>query len=317
MNTDTKSAKENQLATEKIPKLLLTLAIPAVISQIINMLYNIIDRMYIGHIPEDGLNALTGLGLCFPILMIVSAFSVLFGMGGAPNAAIAMGRGDTPKAERILGNCASALVVTAVILTVTLLHFGQDLLYLFGASDGTIGFAWQYLQVYLIGTICVQMSLGLNYFIIAQGFTKISMATVTIGAVLNIILDPIFIFAFNMGVQGAALATIISQGVSALWVLRFLTGKTTILKLQKSNLGLKAEVLLPVVALGISPFVMQSTESLMNIAFNVSLEKYGGDLAVGSMVILASVMQLCMMPVQGICQGGQPIISYNFGAGNL
>ncbi len=317
MDIEKKSEKEQQLATENIPKLMFILAIPSVASQVINMLYNIIDRMYIGHIPVDGMAALTGLGLCFPVIMLVSAFSALFGMGGAPKVAIALGHGEYQKAEKIIANCATALVCISLILTVTLLAFGRELLFAFGASDGTITFAWQYLQIYLLGTICVQMTLGLNTFITAQGFTKISMATVMIGAFLNIILDPIFIFGFNMGVQGAALATIISQGVSAIWVLRFLTGKTTILRLKKSNLGLKPEILLPVVALGISPFVMQSTESLLNIAFNVSLEKFGGDLAVGAMTILASIMQLCMMPVQGICQGCQPIISYNFGAGNI
>ncbi len=309
--------KKKDLGSGSIPKLLFALAFPAVISQIVNMLYNIIDRMYIGHIPEVGVQALTGLGLCFPIIILVTAFSSLFGMGGAPKAAIEMGKKNNDKAEQILGNCVSALIITAICLTSILLLWGEDLLLLFGASENTIPYALDYLNIYAIGTIFVQISLGLNMFITTQGFSKYSMCTVLIGAILNIILDPIFIFVFDMGVQGAALATIISQGVSALWVLKFLTSKKSVLKIKKKNLKIDPKILLPIMALGISPFVMQSTESVLSICFNTSLLKYGGDLAVGAMTILTSIMQLCMMPLIGITQGAQPIISYNYGANKI
>ncbi len=314
MNT---SIKTNPLKTGSIPKLLFALAFPAVISQVVNILYNIIDRIYIGRIPVEGVDALTGLGLCFPIITLVAAFSSLFGMGGAPKAAIEMGRQNNKKAEQILGNCVSALIITSILLTTIILLFGDTLLMMFGASADTIPYALDYLNIYAFGTIFVQLALGLNMFITTQGFAKYSMATVLIGAILNIILDPIFIFLFNMGVQGAALATIISQGVSALWVIRFLTGKKTSLRIHKENLWIQPKILLGVVALGISPFVMQSTESILNICFNVSLQEYGGDLAVGAMTILGSVMQLCMMPLTGITQGAQPIISYNYGANQI
>lgn len=293
---------------------MLKLAFPTVLSQIVNMLYNIVDRMYIGHIPETGVDALTGLGLCFPIILIVSAFSSLFGMGGAPNAAIEMGRSNNAKAEHILGNCFSSLICCSIVLTTIILTFGEKLLYLFGASDVTVYYGLEYLQIYAIGTIFVQLSLGLNMFITTQGFTKYSMTTVLIGAIINIILDPIFIYGFNLGVRGAAIATTIAQCASACWVLRFLLGPTTVLKIKKENLAWKKEIIAPVVALGLAPFVMQSTESLLNIAFNSSLSKYGGDLAVGTMTILSSVMTLCFMPLSGMNQGAQPIISYNYGA---
>lgn len=309
--------KERNLGQGSVKKLIFMLAIPTVISQVVNMLYNIVDRMYIGHIPEIGVDALTGLGLCYPIIMIVSAFSYLFGIGGAPKAAIEMGKGDNKKAEKILGNCTASLVIAALVLMSVLLIWGEDLLYLFGASENTITYAFSYLQIYAIGTIFVQISLGLNMFITTQGFTKYSMMTVLIGAVLNIILDPIFIYLFDMGVQGAALATTISQAVSAIWVFKFLTGKKTALKIRKENLRVKKEILLPVLALGISPFIMNATESILNICFNVSLQKYGGDLAVGTMTILSSVFLLCLMPLQGICQGIQPIISFNYGANKI
>ncbi len=309
--------RKTNLGTEKVGRLLVRLAIPTITAQVVNMLYNIVDRIYIGHIPEEGALALTGLGLCFPVLMLVTAFSSLVGMGGAPQASIKMGQQDNKGAEQILGNCFTMLTVLAVILTVVFRLNAQRLLYLFGASGDTIGYAMDYLNIYILGTISVMYSLGLNSFITTQGFTKISMLTVVIGAFINIILDPVFIFGLHMGVQGAALATILSQTVSAVWVLRFLFGKKTILKLQRKNMRVRLKVILPVLALGLSPFIMTSTESLLNICFNTSLQKYGGDLAVGTMTILASCMQACNLPLQGLAQGAQPVISYNYGARRL
>ncbi len=311
------SEQKNNLGTERIGGLLVRLSIPTILAQLVNMLYNIVDRIYIGHIPEEGALALTGLGLCFPVLMLVSAFSGLVGMGGAPQAAIKMGQKDQEGAEKILGNCVTMLTVLALLLTVLFLAFGENLLYLFGASKDTIGYALDYMNIYVLGTIAVMYSLGLNSFITTQGFTKISMLTVVIGAVTNIILDPILIFGFGLGVRGAALATILSQAVSAVWVLKFLLGPKTILRIQKNHLKVQPKVILPVLALGLSPFIMNSTESILNICFNSSLQKYGGDIAVGAMTILSSCMSLCFMPLQGLAQGAQPIISYNFGAGDL
>ena len=305
------------LGTEKVSRLLVRLAIPTITAQIVNMLYNIVDRIYIGHIPGEGALALTGLGLCFPVLMLVTAFSSLVGMGGAPQASIRMGRQDIKGAQEILGNCFTMLAVLAVILTVVFRLNGRALLFLFGASEDTIGYALDYLNIYILGTVSVMFSLGLNAFITTQGFTKISMLTVVIGAAVNIVLDPVFIFGLGMGVQGAALATIIAQTVSAVWVLKFLLGNKTILRIQKETMRVRAAVILPVLALGLSPFIMTSTESLLNICFNTSLQKYGGDLAVGTMTILSSCMQVCSLPLQGLAQGAQPIISYNFGARNL
>lgn len=290
------------------------MAIPAITAQIVNVLYNVVDRIYIGHIPKTGQLSLTGLGVCMPLIMLVSAFAALAGMGGAPRASIMLGRGDKDEAEKILGNCASLLFLVAVTLTLLMLFFAEPFLLTFGASENTIGYAMDYMQIYMFGTVFVQMSLGLNAFITAQGFAKISMKTTLIGAVTNIILDPIFIFLLGMGVRGAALATVLSQLLSAAWVLRFLTGKRTILKLQKKNLRLQAKTILPCVLLGLSPFVMQSTESILNICFNSSLLKYGGDTAVGAMTILGSVMQFSILPLSGLCQGAQPITGYNFGA---
>lgn len=311
--TDTRT----DLGTEKVSRLLVRLAIPTITAQIVNMLYNIVDRIYIGHIPGEGALALTGLGLCFPVLMLVTAFSSLVGMGGAPLASIKMGQQDTKGAEKILGNCFTMLTAAAVILTVVFRLNGRSLLFLFGASGDTIGYALDYANIYILGTISVMFSLGLNAFITTQGFTKISMLTVVIGAAVNIVLDPVFIFGFGMGVQGAALATIIAQTVSAVWVLMFLLGNKTILKIKKENLRVQGKVMFPVLALGLSPFIMTSTESLLNICFNTSLQKYGGDLAVGTMTILSSCMQVCSLPLQGLAQGAQPIVSYNFGAKNL
>ncbi len=310
------SSNKTNLGSGNARSLLLKLAIPAVVAQVINLLYNIVDRIYIGHIPEIGTNALTGVGLCLPILMLVNAFATLAGGGGAPRAAIAMGQGKKEDAENILGNCFSTLIIIAIILTVTLSLTAEPLLWLFGASENTIPYAMDYMRIYLLGSIFVLIVMGMNPFLTTQGFAKFAMITTVIGAVINIVLDPIFIFGLNMGVSGAALATIISQCVSAIWVLRFLTGKQTILKLQVKNLKLKASVILPCLALGISGFIMLSTESLLSISFNSSLSKFGGDLAVGSMTIISSVSQLITLPLSGICQGAQPIVSYNFGAGN-
>ena len=305
---------ENELGVKPIKGLLWKLAVPAITAQIVNVLYNVVDRIYIGHIPGTGQLSLTGLGVCMPLIMLVSAFAALAGMGGAPRASIMLGRGDKEEAERILGNCASLLVLVAVVLTALMLLFAEPFLLTFGASENTIGYAMDYMSIYAVGTIFVQLTLGLNAFISAQGFAKISMKTTLIGAVTNIILDPIFIFLLGMGVKGAALATVLSQALSAAWVLRFLTGKDTILKLQKKYLRLQAKTILPCVLLGLSPFVMQSTESILNICFNSSLLKYGGDTAVGAMTILISMMQFSMLPLTGLCQGAQPITGYNFGA---
>lgn len=309
-----KMSQEVDLGKEPVGHLLFILAVPAITSQVVNALYNMVDRMYIGHIPEVGSAALTGVGVCFPIIMIISAFAYLFGMGGAPRASIFMGKKDNDTAEKILGNCTTSLMIIAVLLTVLVLIFQEPLLYLFGASENTIGYAMNYMTIYAIGTIFVQLTLGLNAFISAQGFSKISMLTVVIGAVTNIVLDPIFIFGLNMGVQGAAVATVMSQALSAIWAFWFLSGKNTILKLKRENLKINFHILLPCIALGVAPFAMQATESVLVLCFNSSLLKYGGDLAVGAMTILSSVMQFAMLPLQGLTQGGQPIISYNYGA---
>lgn len=305
------------LGTEPVGKLLLKLAIPTVVAQLVNMLYNIVDRIYIGHIPGEGSLALTGVGVCMPILMIISAFAALISSGGAPRASIHMGKGDMESAEKILGGCFSLQIVLSVILTVVLLIWNRDLLLMFGASENTIEYASAYMSVYAVGTVFVQLTLGMGAFITAQGFTKISMMTVLIGAVSNIILDPIFIFGFDMGVSGAALATIISQGLSCIWVLSFLMGKKTHLALKKKNLRIDGKIVFPCVALGLSTFIMQSSESVISVCFNSSLLKYGGDIAVGAMTILTSVMQFAMLPMQGISQGAQPISSYNYGARNV
>lgn len=305
-----------QMATTSVWKLMVKLSIPAILAQIVNLLYNVVDRIYIGHMEDVGTMAITGVGLCNPIIVLISAFTMLVAQGGAPRAAIEMGKGNTKKAEKILGNCLSLLIVLSVVLTTVFLVFGEKFLMLFGASESTIVYALPYMKIYVAGSIFVMLSLGLNMFITTQGFTKISMATVLIGAICNIILDPIFIFAFDMGVQGAALATIISQAISAVWVMSFLLGKKTKLKIRKENLLPNIKILAPVLALGISPFVMNATEAVINIAFNSSLQKYGGDIAVGAMTICTTVFQMAWVPAQGIGQGAQPIISYNYGAGN-
>ena len=304
----------NPMETGSIPKLLAQLAIPAVVAQVINLLYNIVDRIYIGHIPGIGAAALTGVGLFAPILMLLNAFAMLVGSGGAPRAAIAMGKKDHDTAEKIVGNCFTLLTGFAVILTILFYISAPTLLKLFGASSATMSYATAYARIYILGSFFVLIVLGMNPFITTQGFAKISMMTTVIGAVINIILDPVFIFVLGMGVRGAALATVLSQAVGAIWILRFLTGKKTILRLAKENMRLEVRVFGPCLALGISTFVMLSTESLLSISFTNSLSRYGGDVAVGAMTIITSINLLVAMPVQGICQGGQPIISYNYGA---
>ena len=304
----------NPMETGSIPKLLAQLAIPAVVAQVINLLYNIVDRIYIGHIPGIGAAALTGVGLFAPILMLLNAFAMLVGSGGAPRAAIAMGKKDHDTAEKIVGNCFTVLTGLAVILTILFYISAPTLLKLFGASSATMSYATAYARIYILGSFFVLIVLGMNPFITTQGFAKISMMTTVIGAVINIILDPVFIFVLGMGVKGAALATVLSQAVGAIWILCFLTGKKTILRLKKENTRLEVRVFGPCLALGISTFVMLSTESLLSISFTNSLSRYGGDVAVGAMTIITSINLLVAMPVQGICQGGQPIISYNYGA---
>lgn len=304
------------LGTDRIGTLLFKLSVPAIAAQLVNMLYNIVDRIYIGHIPVEGRLALTGIGLSMPIILLISAFAALISMGAAPRAAIFMGKKDTDTAEKILGNSFILLLIVGITLSVLISIFSENLLMLFGASENTIGYALSYLRIYVAGTVFVQLSIGLNAFISTQGFAKISMLSVLIGAVCNIVLDPIFIFVLDMGVAGAALATVISQAISTIWILRFLIGEKTHLKLRKENFQLESKVVIPSILLGLAPFVMHATESLISISFNASLLKYGGDIAVGGMTILASVMQFSLLPLIGLTQGAQPIMSYNFGSKN-
>ncbi|MBQ3131824.1 MAG: MATE family efflux transporter [Clostridia bacterium] len=304
------------LGTAPLGELLFKLSVPTVIAQLINMLYNVVDRIYIGHIPETGSLALTGVGVCMPLIMIVSAFAALVSSGGAPRASIFMGKQDTDSAEKTLGNCFSTQLIVSAVLTFILLIWNRDLLLAFGASENTIEYASGYMGIYALGTLFVQLTLGMNSFITAQGFTRTAMVSVIIGAVSNIILDPVFIFLLDMGVKGAALATIISQAISCIWVMSFLCGKKTLLKLKKQHMRLHANIILPCIALGTATFIMQSSESVISVCFNSSLLRYGGDIAVGAMTILTSVMQFAMLPMTGIAQGAQPILSYNYGAGN-
>ena len=308
--------KKDFLGTQPLGRLLLKLALPMVAAQLINMLYNIVDRIYIGHIPEVGALALTGVGVCMPLIMIVSAFAAFVGYGGAPRASIFMGQQDTDSAEKTLGNCFLVQILISVVLTAVLLIWNRDFLMAFGASENTVEYGVSYMNLYALGTIFVQIMLGMNAFITAQGFAKTGMLSVLIGAVANIVLDPVFIFGFHMGVQGAALATVLSQAISCAWVLLFLFGKKTFLKIRPRNMRLIPRIILPSLALGLSSFVMQASESVISVCFNSSLLKYGGDTAVGAMTILTSVMQFAMLPLQGLGQGAQPIISYNYGAGN-
>ena len=313
------SQKQADLGSGRVGKLLFSLALPTITSQIVNMLYNLVDRVYIGHMqPADtvGKLALTGVGVCLPVIMIISAFAALMAMGGAPRASIQEGKGNPAESERIMGGCLTLLVITSLCLTAVFQLLAEPLLLTFGASENTIGYALSYMRIYSLGTLFVQLTLGMNTYITAQGFTTVSMKTVLIGAILNTILDPIFIFGLGLGVRGAALATILSQAVSAAWVMRFLTGGRTKWRIRRENLRPRASVVLPCLALGLSPFIMQSTESLIAVCFNSSLLKYGGDIAVGAMTVLTSIMQFAMMPLQGLTQGAQPIISYNYGARN-
>ncbi len=307
--------KDNTFLREApVGKLLFTLAVPTIAAQLINMLYNIVDRIYIGHMEDIGDLALTGVGVCMPIIMIVTAFAAFISAGGAPRASIFMGKGDNDSAEKTMGSCFSLQVIISIIITVVLLLFHRPLLLAFGASENTIGFASDYMELYALGTIFVELTLGMNAYITAQGFAKQGMLSVLIGAVSNIILDPVFIFALDMGVKGAALATIISQGFSCIWVVSFLCSKSSVLRLKLKNLRINIKLTLPCLALGLAPFIMQSSESVIAACFNSSLLNYGGDIAVGAMTILTSVMQFAMMPLQGLAQGSQPIISYNYGA---
>ena len=304
------------LGTAPVGGLLFKLALPTVTAQLINMLYNIVDRIFIGHIEEIGDLALTGVGVCMPIIMIVSAFAALVSSGGAPRASIAMGEKNTESAEKILGNCFSLQIVISVILTAVLLIFNRPLLLAFGASENTIEYACDYMNIYALGTIFVQLTLGMNAFVTAQGYSKIAMLSVVIGAATNIALDPLLIYVFGMGVKGAALATVISQSLSTAWVLFFLFSKKAMIRLKAGNMKISAKIILPCLGLGLATFMMQASESVISVCFNSSLLDYGGDIAVGAMTILSSVMQFAMLPMNGIAQGAQPILSYNFGAKN-
>jgi len=308
------SNANRDMGTGSVKKLMVQMAVPALVGQVVNLLYNVVDRIYIGHIPEIGGLALTGVGLFTPILMLITAFSMLAGAGGAPRAAIAMGQGNREDAEKIVGNCFTVLMLLAVILTSVFYFASPTLLRLFGASDATLPYSVTYARIYVIGSVFVLIVMGMNTFITTQGFAKISMLTTVIGAVINIVLDPILIFVLDMGVAGAAVATVVSQAVSAVWILRFLTGKQTILKLKVPNMKLEKRIIMPCLGLGISSFIMVSTESILSISFTSSLSRFGGDVAVGAMTVLTSINQLITMPLSGICQGGQPLISFNYGA---
>ncbi|MEG1311165.1 MAG: MATE family efflux transporter [Romboutsia sp.] len=308
--------KNIDLGSGRIDKLLVNLALPAIVAQMVNLLYNIIDRIFIGRMP-DGEIAMAGIGVAMPIIMIISAFSALVGNGGAPLVAIRMGENNNEDAEKIMSNSFSMLIILSLILTILFLIFKEQLLWAFGASNATIGYSVDYLTVYIIGTIFVQISLGMNPFINTQGFAKIGMMTVSIGAIINIVLDPIFIFVLGMGVKGAALASIMAQAVSAIWVVNFLFGKKSILKIRRKYLAPSKKIIVLVIGLGIAPFIMQGTESLVLISLNNQLSKFGGDLAVGAMTIMNSIMQIIVLPLMGLTQGAQPIISYNYGANNL
>lgn len=311
------SLADKALGSESVGKLLVRLSIPAITAQIVNMLYNIVDRIYIGHIPGVGAPALTGVGVCMPIIMIISAFAALVSMGGAPRASIFMGRQDKESAQKTLGNCFILQIIISLVLTVVVVVWNGQFLTAFGASANTVGYAHSYLTVYALGTIFVQLTLGMNAFITAQGFAATSMLTVCIGAVCNIILDPLFIFGFHLGVAGAAVATVISQAVSTVWVLLFLCGKKSVLRLNPRTFMLSPKIILPCLGLGFAPFTMQASESFIFICFNSSLLKYGGDIAVGAMSICTSIIQFGLLPLNGLGQGAQPVTSYNFGAKNV
>lgn len=305
------------LATARIPRLMLKMATPTVVAQIVNLLYNIVDRIYIGHIPDVGDLALTGVGICMPLMLFMNAFAMLAGAGGAPRAAIAMGQGNKTEANRIMGNCFTMLLIFAAGISILYIAAAEPILRFFGGSENTLPYAVEYMDVISIGAVFTLIVMGMNPFLTTQGFTSFSMLTTLIGAVTNIILDPILIFGLDMGVRGAAVATVSSQIISAVFVMWFLTkGKRSLLRLKLSSMKLKGAVIGPCLALGISGFVMVATESLLSVCFNSSLQKYGGDLAVGAMTIITSCAQLITMPTSGICQGCQPIVSFNYGAGN-
>ncbi len=310
-------AAKQDMGTGSVKKLMVQMAVPALVGQAVNLLYNIVDRIYIGHLPEIGGTALTGVGLFTPILMLITAFAMLAGSGGAPRAAIAMGQGDRDRAEKILANCFTVLLIFSAVLTAVFYYACPALLRLFGASEDTLPYAVEYGRIYILGSISVLIVMGMNTFITTQGFAKISMLTTVLGAALNIILDPIFMFVLKLGVKGAAIATVLSRVVSAVWILKFLTGGQTILKLKLSNMPLAPKIILPCLGLGISSFVMISTESILSICFTSSLARFGGDVAVGAMTVLTSINQLITMPLSGVCQGGQPLISFNYGAKKL
>lgn len=317
MTKKKESQQTQDMGTGSVKKLMVRMAVPALVGQVINLLYNIVDRIYIGHIPDIGGVALTGVGLFTPILMLVTAFAMLAGAGGAPRAAIAMGRGQKDEAEQIVGNCFTVLMILAVVLTAVFYVTLSPLIRLFGGSDSTLPYALEYGRIYILGSVFVLIVMGMNTFITTQGFAKTSMLTTVIGAVINIVLDPIFIFVLDMGVTGAALATVLSQAVSAIWILKFLMGKKTILRLKAKNLRLVPKIITPCLSLGVSSFIMISTESILSISFTSSLARFGGDVAVGAMTVLTSINQLVTMPLTGICQGGQPLISFNYGARKL
>lgn len=317
MTKKKESQQTQDMGTGSVKKLMVRMAVPALVGQVINLLYNIVDRIYIGHIPDIGGVALTGVGLFTPILMLVTAFAMLAGAGGAPRAAIAMGRGQKDEAEQIVGNCFTVLMILAVVLTAVFYVTLSPLIRLFGGSDSTLPYALEYGRIYILGSVFVLIVMGMNTFITTQGFAKTSMLTTVIGAVINIVLDPIFIFVLDMGVTGAALATVLSQAVSAIWILKFLMGKKTILRLKAKNLRLVPKIITPCLSLGVSSFIMISTESILSISFTSSLARFGGDVAVGAMTVLTSINQLVTMPLTGICQGGQPLISFNYGAKKL
>lgn len=306
----------NKLEHEKIPKLLTSLAIPAICAQVVTLLYNMIDRMYIGRM-DNGIMAMAGIGVCVPIISIITAFTGLFGRGGAPLAAIKMGENNTDEADNIISNSFMALIISSVIITILILLFNKEILILFGASKNSLPYALEYMKIYALGTAFVQLTVGMNFYINTQGFAKFGMMTIIIGGILNIILDPIFIFGFNMGTKGAALATVLSQFVSFLWVLSFLFGKRTLLRIRRKYLMFNRNIMKQIVTLGSAPFFMSSTEGLLIICFNSQLLKYGGDIAVSSMTIMISMFQFILLPIEGIAQGSQPIISFNYGAKNF
>ena len=304
---------QTDFSTGSVQRNIVEVAVPMIAAQLLNLTYNIVDRIYIGRIAGEGTLALTGVGLCFPLITLITAFSLLYGNGGAPLCAIERGKGDEKEAQMLMGNTFAMLVLTGMVLTVLGLLFYRSVLYAFGASDVTFPYAQEYIRIYLLGTIFVMIVLGMNNFLSAQGFGNMSMLTVLIGAVLNIILDPIFIFALHQGVRGAAIATIISQGCSAVWVLRFLTGSKAQLRLTRESMRLQWQRIRKIVSLGMSGFIMAFTNGLVQVACNSTLQSFGGDLYVGVMTILNSVREIFTMPVQGLTNGASPVMSFNYG----